>query len=394
MKSIVRIGVTVAFLVLQTTLPNASAALTPDDSTNLYVSGNEVAIVAPVQADLFAAGRRVTVNQAIGADAAIAGEEIAINADIGQDLRVAGDRIDIAGKVGGEMLAAGRTVRVARSADIAGPLLAAGEEVSVAGTLHKSMKAYASKIVISGDIAGNVRLYAKEIVLMPGATLRGDLFYTSPQALPAEQLARVSGSVRREDTPEPLKANQSGAATLGWFQPALFFSMLVSGALLALVFPGAVQGTQQAIRERPLRSMVAGLILLCAVPPMAILFMVTVVGVPIGLGLLAMYPVVLMLGYLAVAFALGRRVADALKQPQYGGLWRQLAFLAVALILLRLVALIPVLGTLLLFMTWIAGVGGWALWLHDRYRGKPPGGAGDAAPAWTARPAHAARGAK
>lgn len=390
MKSIDRIGVAVAFIVLQTTLPNASAALTADDSTNLYVSGNEVAIEAPVQADLFAAGRRVTVNQAVGADAAIAGEEIAINADIGQDLRVAGDRVDVAAKVGGELLAAGRTVRVARGADIAGPLLVAGEEVSVAGTLHKSMKAYASKIIISGDIAGNVRLYAKEIVLMPGATLRGDLFYTSPQALPAEQLARVSGSVRREEAPEPLKANQSGAA-LGWFHPVLFFSMLVSGALLALVFPGAVQGTQQAIRERPLRSMLAGLILLCAVPPMALLFMVTVVGAPIGLGLLAMYPVVLMLGYLAVAFALGRRVADALKQPQYGGLWRQLAFLAVALILLRLVALIPVLGTLLLLMAWIAGVGGWALWLHDRYRGKPPGGAGDASPAW---PAQAARGAK
>jgi cytoskeletal protein CcmA (bactofilin family) len=392
MKSIVRVGIAVAFLALQTALPNASAALMPDDSPNLYVSGNEVAVVAPVQADLFAAGRRVSVNQAVGADAAIAGEEIAINADIGQDLRVAGDRVDVAGKVGGEMLAVGRTVRIARSADIAGPLLAAGEEVSVAGTLHKSLKAYASKIVISGDIAGNVRLYAKEIVLMPGATLRGDLFYTSSQALPAEQLARVSGSVRREDTPEPIEANRSRAATPGWFHPALFFSMLVSGALLALVFPGAVVGTQQAIRERPLRSMVVGLILLCAVPPMAILFMVTVVGAPIGLGLLAMYPVILMLGYLAVAFALGRRVADALKQPEYVRLWRQLAFLAVALILLRLVALIPVLGTLLLFMAWIAGVGGWALWLQDRYRATPSGG--DVAPAWPARPPQAARGAK
>jgi cytoskeletal protein CcmA (bactofilin family) len=391
MKNVLRIGVVVASLALQAAAPYAFAALVPDDSPNLYVSGNEVAIVAPVRSDLFAAGRRVSVNQAVGVDAAIAGDEVEINADIGQDLRAAGNSVFIAGKVGGEALVAGRTVRIARTADIAGPLLVAGDEVTIAGTLRKSMKAYASKIRISGDIAGNVRLYAKEIVLMPGATVHGDLFYSSPQALPAEQLARVSGRVRRDETPESVKADAPGRVAPGWFHPVLFFSMLVSGALLALLFPGAVQGTQEAVLHRPLRSLLAGLVLLCAVPPMALLFMITVVGAPIGFGLLAMYPVILMLGYLAVAFAVGRRMAAAMKQPENAGRWRQLGYLALALIVLRLVALIPVLGMLLLFLAWSAGIGSWALWLHDRYRATPPGGTGEA-PAWPVRPAHAAPG--
>ncbi|MDB5854174.1 MAG: hypothetical protein JWR22_2215 [Herminiimonas sp.] len=391
MKSVVRRGVIVAFLVLQVAAPRAFAALVPDDSPNVYISGNEVAIVAPVRADLFAAGRRVSVNQAVGVDAAIAGDEVVIDADIGQDLRVAGKSVDITGKVGGEVLVAGRTVRIARTADIAGPLLVAADELVLAGTLHKSVKAYARKILVSGDIAGNVRLYAKEIVLMPGATVRGDLFYSSPQALPAEQLARVTGQVRRDETPPAAKADRSGSSGPGWFHPVLFFSMLVSGALLAMVFPGAVQGTREAMLQRPLRSLLVGLVLLCAVPPMAIIFIITVVGAPIGLGLLALYPVILMLGYLALAFAVGWRVAAAMKQPDNGGWWRQLGYLALALILLRLVALIPVLGTFLLFMAWAAGVGSWALWLLDRYRATPPSGTGDA-PAWQVGPAQAAPG--
>jgi cytoskeletal protein CcmA (bactofilin family) len=391
MKKIFGIGIVFAFLALQAAVPRAFAALVPDDSPNLYLSGNEVTVVAPVQADLFAAGRRVTVNHAVGVDAAIAGGAVEINADIGQDLRVAATRVDIAGRVGGELLVAGRTVRIARTADIAGPLLVAGEEVVVAGTLRKSMRAYANKILISGDIAGNVRLYAKEIVLMPGATVRGDLFYSSPQALPAEQLAGVEGKVRRDETPDSVKADRSESTAPGWFQPVLFFSLLVSGGLLAMVFPGAVQGTQATVLHHPLRSLLVGLVLLCAVPPIAVLFVLTVVGVPVGLGLLAMYPVIMMLGYLAVAFAVGRRLAAVMNQPGNAGRWRQLGYLALALVLLRLVALIPVLGMLVLFMAWTAGVGSWAIWLHERYRATPPGGTGDA-PGWPVRPAQATPG--
>jgi hypothetical protein len=244
------------------------------------------------------------------------------------------------------------------------------------------MKVYAKRIVISGDIGGNVRFYGKEIIILPGATLRGDLFYTSPQALPADQLARVSGSVQREQAPESVRRERENQGSPGWFSPVFFFSMLATGTLLLLIFPGAVQGAQQTIHKSPLRSMLTGLILLCAVPPLAILFMITVVGLPVGLGLLAIYPLALLLGYLAVAFYIARRAADAMKQPQEVGLLRQLGFLALALILLRLVAMIPLLGLLLWLLALVAGVGGWAVWLHGRYRATPPAGPGGAAPAW------------
>ncbi|OGB20805.1 MAG: hypothetical protein A3I66_19545 [Burkholderiales bacterium RIFCSPLOWO2_02_FULL_57_36] len=112
--------------------------------------------------------------------------------------------------------------------------------------------------------------------------------------------------------------------------------------------------------------------MLFTLPPVAILFMITVIGIPIGLGLLALYPVLLLLGYLATAFFIGREAANAMHQPKDVTLGKQIAFLAGALLLLTIVAMIPVLGGLLMFLALVIGIGGWAVWLYQRYRGEAP----------------------
>lgn len=348
---------------------SAAPALETGAGGNIYLAGGDLKVVNPVAADLVAAGGRVSVERAVGADAAVAGGAVDIRAPVMQDLRVAAGSANVEGNVGGELVAAGGSVRVDGAARIAGPALLAGGEVTVAGNLDQGAKIYAGRITVSGRIAGDTRLYGRDILLTPDARIEGNLSYASPTELPQAQHAQVSGTVTRLETPEGWHEEEDGGEPAwSWFHPFIFVSMLAAGMLLYLLFPNTVTGAQRAIAQYPLRSLLAGLALAFTVPPVAILFMATVIGLPIGFALLLLYPLALLAGYLATAFFVGHRIAAAVKSGEPLSFRKQMLYLALALLLLGVVFAIPFLGGFLLILSVVAGLGGWAVWLQLQYR--------------------------
>jgi cytoskeletal protein CcmA (bactofilin family) len=355
-------------------------AVARTEAGNDYYAGGEVVLDGAVQGDLFAAGGRVRVQRPVGADAAVAGGSVEIMSNVGQDLRVAGGDVTISNAVDGELAAAGGSVKITDSATVAGAALLAGGNVTVDGRLGKGARIYAGEVFLNGEIDGDTRLYAREITLGPNARIDGNLYYTSAAPLPEEQLGKISGRVIRERTPEGWTVSTARRGTT-WFHPVFFFSMLVCGFVLWLLFPNALAGVAATIATAPLRSLGIGLALFFALPPVAILLMITIIGLPAGISLFLLYPLFLMLGYLAAAFAIGRKLANAAGQPAELGKTRQALFLAAALLVLALVRVVPVLGWLLVFLALVAGIGGWVVWAFRRYRG--PGAGAPASPATT-----------
>jgi hypothetical protein len=203
--------------------------------------------------------------------------------------------------------------------------------------------------------------------LLAGTRIKGNLSYASPNPLFQDPSAQVLGVVTHKHMSQHWNRAHGGARALAWFYPVFVLSMTATGVLLFLLMPNAVRGTQRAIKEYPLRSVLTALALLFAVPPLAMVSMITVIGIPLGLTLFALYPVMLLLGYLATAFFIGRRAADAMKQPQQLSLGRQAVFLALALLILSLVALIPFVGGIVVFALLVLGIGSWAVWIYTQY---------------------------
>lgn len=349
-------------------MPMTTPAAETTDAGNTYLAGGDLKIREPVPADLIVAGGRISVEQDIGADAAIAGGSVDIRSSVTEDLRVAGGTVDIEQTIGGDLVAAGGTVTVDDSAAIGGSAWLAGSEVNVAGKIGKGAKIYGNRITLSGQINGDTRMYGQEIVLTPQARINGNLSYASAEPLSTEQEAQVSGTVTRLQSPEGWESRVSGTYTLSWFHPLFFISMLICGMLLYLLFPRAVIGTEQAIGQHPVRSLLLGLALLFTIPPVAVLFMATVVGLPIGFVLLLLYPLSLLLGYLGTAFFLSRQVGVAMKHQEPFTAKKQVLFLALALLLLSLALAVPFLGGFILLVAVVIGIGGWAVWTLTRFR--------------------------
>ena len=358
--------------VLMIAAVHAIASAETSGSGNTYLAGGDLKIVNPVAGDLLVAGRRISVEREVGADAAIAGSTVDIRAPVGQDLRVAAGTVNVEQAVGADLVASGGTVRIEPAADIAGSAWIAGGDVSVAGRIENGAKIYANQINLSGEIVGDTRLYGEQIVLAPSANIDGNLSYASSIPFPENQRAQVSGTITRLDSPEDWHERGIGERAWSWFHPLFLISMLICGMLLYLLFPKAVTGAEEAIGQYPVRSLLSGLALLFTIPPVAILFMVTVIGLPIGFALLLLYPLTLLLGYLATAFFLGQRVAVAMKQEGPLSMKRQALFLALALLILSLALAVPFLGGFILILAVVMGIGGWAVWMLRQFKPMRP----------------------
>ncbi len=350
----------------------SETAMQTSASGNTYLAGGDLRIVTPVAADLIAAGGRISVESDVGADAAIAGGAVDIRAPILEDLRVAAGTVNIQRSIGADLTAAGGTVRIDNPVQVAGSAWLAGSDVIVAGKIGKGAKIYGNKITVSGQIAGDTQLVGQQIILTPSARINGNLSYASATPLSESQRMQVSGSITRLETPDGWRAGNAGGHALAWFHPLFFVSMLICGMLLYLLFPNAVIGTERAIGQHPVRSLLLGLALLFTVPPVAILFMITVVGLPIGFVLLLLYPLTLLLGYLATAFFLGQQIAVAMKQSETLTWKKQALFLALSLLVLSVALAVPFLGGLILIIAVVVGIGGWALWTQRQFRPPKP----------------------
>jgi hypothetical protein len=140
---------------------------------------------------------------------------------------------------------------------------------------------------------------------------------------------------------------------------AFTVSTLILGLVLWLLAPRAAWAVDDAARGGFGPVIGWGLILAIGLPLVAVIAMVTLVGAPLGLGLLLALGLIYGIGYVAGAWVLGRRVA--------GGASPILAFLA-GWGILRLLALIPILGSLVGLAAVVVGLGALAVASHRARR--------------------------
>jgi hypothetical protein len=150
---------------------------------------------------------------------------------------------------------------------------------------------------------------------------------------------------------------------------AFWLGLVVSGALLLLLFPRFGVAAARTVASDPGKSLGLGFALLVATPVAAVLLLVTVVGVPVGLVLLALYPVALLAGLLVAVLFLGDVGARLARRPVLSTGWRFVSYL-VALLVLALLMLVPTVGAVALALALVIGLGALVLAAYRVYAGR------------------------
>ena len=226
---------------------------------------------------------------------------------------------------------------------------------TIEGTVAQSLLVFNGRTEIVGTVAGDLVVFNGDVVLRSSARVGGDV--VSRQTPQVEDGATIGGQIQDLER----RWNYWDATFIGrlaWWLAFTVSSLVLGMALLLLASPGLDAISIRALRERLAGTIGFGLLVFVLLPIVAVVLLVTIVGIPLGLFLLLGLALVYSIGYVIGALALGRLVV---KPPTS----RFLAFLA-GWGALRVLALIPFVGGLAWFVATVLGLG--TLWVGARAR--------------------------
>ena len=243
---------------------------------------------------------------------------------------------------GGAVVAPGQT---------AGDVIVIDGPVTIAGHATGDVVAVSGPIRLTGRVDGDLIAVSDRARLGPRARVGGDLRYGDEPPVLAPG-ARVAGQVSNEDWSDT--ANGLGwVSSFAWWL-AVSVSTLVVGLLLVWLAPGALRAAARAVGERLGATLGWGVLIAIGAPLLAILALVTLVGIPFGIGLLLAAIPVLLVAYTTTAWIVGRRVLRDRSQSPWAALLAGWG-------ILRLLALIPVAGGLVGLVATVVGLGALAV---------------------------------
>jgi hypothetical protein len=251
--------------------------------------------------------------------------------------------------------------------DVDNVVIADGDAV-VAGTVRERVVAFNGDVLVTGTVEDEVLAFNGRVTVRDGGVVEGDV--VSRKRPIEEGGGSVEGSWERWNATNWNQA--AGLATRLALWLAVSISVLLLGLILGLLAPRAVRAVDEARIGAGLGPVIGwGLLLTIGLPIVAVLALVTVVAAPLGLGVLLALGLVYFIGYTTAAWLLGRRIA------RRAGTF--VAFL-VGWAILRVVALIPVLGGLTWFVAVVIGLGALVTAGHRARRRETPTGLHATAP--------------
>ena len=335
-------------------------------ASDLYAFGGGVDVGADVNGDLIAGGGLVTISHRVQGDLIVGAGSVMVSGLVEKGVRAAGGSVTIAGRVGRNVNVAGGSITIAPEAVVSGSAQLVGGEVRVAGVIGRKLWVAGAVVVLAGEVAGNVEVVAQEIEVLPTARIRGKLVYWSPRPARIDPQATISGRVTHNLPELPSRIARTGTALVTVSRTSFMVGLTIIAVALFLVFPRFTVLASRTVGSDPIKSFGMGLLLFAAIPVLAILSMITILGIPLGLLIFLGFSIALLLGFVLVAFYLGDVGAQAFMGRRARQRVVRVAFLILALGILLLARQIPVIGAVLIVVAVILGLGAMTIYVWRR----------------------------
>lgn len=329
-------------------------------------AGKVVQIDGEIKGDAFLTGGLVTINGKIDGDLFVAGGKVNINGEVGNSLRVLGGDVVVNGPVGRNILLLCGNCSVTKQSIITGSLLVAGGNLEVsAGKIGRGFRFFGSRLFLNSEVANEAFVVAdREFLLGPQASITGSLKYTGSNEVVIEPGGTVSGNILYQKN----MADQNyprffGAKTVlesyKKIKPVTdilsFMVMALVGFILLGLFPRVFEKTVSAIGSQPYASLGWGVIVAAGLPVVAVLFTITIIGIPVALVLVLVSYLFWLAAQYVTAFFLGRKILLSRFGERRG--WAMVLGLAI----IYLLGLVPVLGNLVKLVLVLFALGGMVL---------------------------------
>jgi hypothetical protein len=231
---------------------------------------------------------------------------------------------------------------------------------TVDGAVRGDLVVFDGPVTVAGEVAGDVVALNGTVTVEQRARIGGDL--VAPRAPQIAEGATIAGDVQR--VTYDWRISDALTGFMSWL--AVSVSTLVLGLLLVFFAPRAADAAVRTARTQPGAALGWAAAVAIGMPVIAVIAILTVVGIPFGVGLLLAFALLYSIGYVAAAWLAGRLIRPQLQS-------RQAAFL-IGWALFRIAAVVPIVDGLLWFPGAALGLGVLcaAAWQARTTAGTPP----------------------
>jgi len=322
----------------------------------LLAVGQTVSIDGDLNGDLLAFGRVVTIRGHVSGDVIAGGETVEVQGGVGGSVYAAGRGVTIKQMhVGRNLYTAGQSVAVETGVEVAGNAAAAGDTLNVDGKVGVDLLTAGNALVVRGEVTRNVAAFAQTITLLAPASVGGNLVahVRAADNLQIAPGATVHGNVDKQITAGPPGARVSKYLTTSFYtwQIVRLAAAFLAGLLLLWAFAG-LRTAALADAGAGIKAGAIGLVAAIALPVVAFIACITVVGIPLGILAVILWLLGLYFAKIVVAQLIGRKLfASAHGVPHYA------ATLLAGLVIVFIAINLPWVGWLIGIAITLLGLG-------------------------------------
>lgn len=304
--------------------------------------------------DLFASDDTVTItdSETVNGNAFVVANTVTVNGQIGGDLFVIAQTLNIdGGQIYGNVFAMADTITLN---GLIYDLYAVCDTLNVSydGVAYRDLKVTCNTANINGVIGKDVNIEAKKALnIESDCLIYGNLNYSTPN-----EIELADGLVTGDVNYSALAITSQNGSVIGYFVSLLMIlvSVLVVWIVASKLAPKFYGRLTSMSPKKIGISILIGLVTLVVTPLISVLLMMTVIGVPVGFALLAIYMIALALSFaMAVIGISGKLASKAKALAKFNNLF---AVIIVTIILWAL-SLIPYAGPIISLIIVLVGFG-------------------------------------
>jgi hypothetical protein len=354
------------------------------DGGDVQAAGANVTITGEA-GKIDAAGATVTVRANATGDVQLAGAQVNFDGDVGGSLRAAGASVNLRGNiargldvggavvlinaiVGRDLRAGAANLTIGPGSDIAGDLKAGAANLTLSGHVAGKVEIAGGLVTINARTDGDVVVRAGQVIVNAAAQIGGNLVVYSLREPVIAEGAAIAGTVTRFSPPDWWQG-----PTWTWklgFAAAIAAGTVLTGIVMMLFGGRVFAAATGHVRHRPVSSFLFGILALVLIPFVALVLLVTVIGISAGIAIGLVMPFLIVFGH-AVAAA-GIAAGILVRRQGDIGAGMGLLMLVIGAILLVAIGFIPYVGPVLVGIALVLGVGAFTRTVGGRLRRSEP----------------------
>jgi cytoskeletal protein CcmA (bactofilin family) len=333
---------------------------------DFFAYGKTVEVSGTVNGDVYVFGGQVFIDGVVNGDVLVAGGSVEISGKVSKNVRLLSGQASISGTVGRNVTALTATIEFAPSSRVGQNIVVVSGNVDIESIVANNARIYASNLRVSDGIGGRLYAYVASMRITSKAKIDGGVEYWSNKNAVIDPHAKISGdlihhpsffySVFHGKVFKSLKIGSKFAALV-----MNFFYTLVIALIMMRYFPQRISGAVDALNHKIFPSLLAGIVIVFILRLLFLALLITIVGVPFALTLLAINVISFYTAKIFSIIWLAKHIFCRFDFNKH----RRLYF-AFALIIYYLLTLIPYFGTVVSIAALLLGLGGLVLGKMDQ----------------------------